>query len=451
MRSERARCAAPSALTAPRRARRGLTPRPPDAARPLAVACTWTDFPGAFLFEGGFDNVTAGHGMYAHISMMNGQAGQLTEFIPPARIFSNVWEFLVRNATKCVVARIAPRSPPLPVARNAPRSPPPPFPPPHPRVSRVRYGMINLSDLKYVPLTAEAVYRYMYDPASFNASSACLRASIAGGAPPAARDAAGRRGHVGAWPVARPGQHGCTDADFGRVTPAQAQDAFILEFATRHFGAAAGATAAQLYSQYFNISYMASAVPGQATKADHYLGSQLRHLVSAFPGGGASLRSAADECAAVAAANLAFVAQLYNGGVVPLAAALPAHTPASRFFNAHLLAQGAIHYFHLAAFSSTAAAAYAHLGGDGAAAAANVTLALAAMDGLLAVLRTAEGSGAWRGSYAADGWTWCWGSRQALAGLLASLEGRVLPQLPDNPCVRGEARARACARTLARH
>ena len=362
---------------------------PPD------VACTWTDFPGAFLFEGGFANVTAGHGYYAHISMMNGEAGQLVEFIPPARIFANVWQFYSRNATK--------------------------------------YGMINLSDLRFVPLTAEAVYRYMYDPESFNASAACRRASIAGGAPPAGRDAAGRRGHVGAWPVARPGLHGCSDADFGRVTPAQAQDAFILEFATRHFGAAAGAQAADLYGRYFNISYMASAVPGTATKADHYLGSRLRSLVSAFAAGGSALRSAADECAGVAAANLAFVTQLYEGGVVPLAAALPAHSPASRFFNGHLLAQSGIHFFHLEAFQAAAAAAYAHLGGDNAAAAANVTIALAAMDGLLAVLREAEGHGAWHGSYAADGWTWCWGSRQALASLLASLTGRVLPSLPDTP------------------
>jgi hypothetical protein len=29
---------------------------------PPNVACIWTDFPGAFLFEGGFDNDTAGHG-----------------------------------------------------------------------------------------------------------------------------------------------------------------------------------------------------------------------------------------------------------------------------------------------------------------------------------------------------------------------------------------------------
>jgi hypothetical protein len=322
--------------------------------------------------------------------MMNGEAGQLVEFIPPARIFANVWQFYSRNATK--------------------------------------YGMINLSDLRFVPLTAEAVYRYMYDPESFNASAACRRASIAGGAPPAGRDAAGRRGHVGAWPVARPGLHGCSAADFGRVTPAQAQDAFILEFATRHFGAAAGAQAADLYGRYFNISYMASAVPGQATKADHYLGGQLRGLVGAVTDGN---RVFAQDCADFAAANLPFVSSIF-AQVKALAPQMAPGAPA-RFFTAHLFAQVAIHYGHLMAFQSGAAAAFAHYAGDSAGALGNATLALAAMDDLMAALREAEGDGRWHGSYAADGWTWCWGSRQALAWLVATLQKKVIATVPQLP------------------
>ena len=76
--------------------------------------------------------------------MMNGRAGQLVEFIPPARMFANVWEFWSRNATA--------------------------------------YGMINLSDLKFVPLTAEAVFRYEWSPAAFNASARCLASLGPGGA-----------------------------------------------------------------------------------------------------------------------------------------------------------------------------------------------------------------------------------------------------------------------------
>jgi hypothetical protein len=51
-----------------------------------------------------------------------------------------------------------------------------------------------------------------------------------------------------------------------------------------------------------------------------------------------------------------------------------------------------------------------------------------------AALRAGEGSGAWAGSYAADGWTWVWGSRAVLARLAGALAGRTaLPPLPENP------------------
>ena len=120
--------------------------------------------------------------------------------------------------------------------------------------------------------------------------------------------------------------------------------------------------------------------------------------------------------------------------MLPLGATLPPGSAPSRFFAAHLAAQTAIHWGHLAAFSQTAAGALAWLGGDAAGAAAGVAAALAAVDEMRGLLRAAEGDGQWAGSYAADGWTWIWGSRAALArlaGLLASKPN--LPQLPDNP------------------
>ena len=361
---------------------------PPD------VSCVWTDFPGAFLFEGGFENVTAHDGFYGHISMMNGEAGQLTEFIPVGRIFANAWQFYARNATA--------------------------------------YGMINLSDLKFVPLTGEAVFRYLWSPESFNASARCVaatRAAAGGGA----RDGAGQRGPIGAWPLPRAGVAGCTAADFGRVTPDAAAAAFLAEFSERHYGPAAGPAAADLYARYFNISYMALAVAGTATKADHYLGSRLGKLATAFLQEDPSLRDAAAECKGVADGNLDYVGALYLGGVVPFVASLPAGTPQRRFAESHIGAQAAIHYYHLAAFRAAAAGAFAHIAKDSGAALANATAALGAMDALLAALRVAEGTGAWHGSYAADGWTWVWGSRQILNALVAKLAGKSLATAPANP------------------
>ena len=367
-------------------------------ALPPDVSCVWTDFPGAFLFEGGMANVSAHDGFYAHIAMMNGAAGQLVEFIPPSRIFANVWEFYARNATA--------------------------------------HGMINLSDLKFVPLTAEAVFRYLWSPASFNATRVCAARTAA----VPARDAAGRRAHAGAWPMPRAGAAGCAAADFGGVPPAAAADAFVLEFATRHYGAAAGAAAAALYGRYFNISYMANAVPGQTTKGDHFLGATTRLLVVDFDGvaGGAAganataLGAEARAAAAFAAPNLPGVAALW-ADVQALAPALAPGAPA-RFFAGHIVAQTAIHWAHLAAMAATAAGVDAFLAGAPAAAAANVSAALAAFDALFVVLRAAEGTGAWHGAYAADGWTWCWGTRQALQRLAATLAGAALAPnagLPD--------------------
>jgi len=258
---------------------------------PPNVSCVWTDFPGAFLFEGGFDNVTKNDGFYGHISMMNGQAGQLTEFIPLARMFANIWEFWVRGATA--------------------------------------YGMINLSDLKYVPLTAEAVYRYLWSPASFNSSASCFRAS------PGRDSRTGVRGHIGAWPMP---SHQCS-AGVG-VTPEQAQDAFFLEFSQRHYGADAGKLAAGLYKQYFNISYMADALPGQATKADHYLGGQLRSLLAAFRDL-KKLPSLANTCAGVARDNLREFFFFTRGSLLrrcgTLSQAGPPACPAAPHFYSQLL------------------------------------------------------------------------------------------------------------------
>lgn len=181
------------------------------------------------------------------------------------------------------------------------------------------------------------------------------------------------------------------------------------------------------------------ATPGVATKADHYLGGELRKLTSAFEAAAekhdnksAALRAVAQEVAAVAAANLPFVSSLYLDGVLPLAAAVPAGGP-SRFYAAHLTAQTAIHYGHLLAFSKLSAAALAWGAGDAAATSAGVAAALAAVDDMRSTLRAAEGDGTWSGSYAADGWTWIWGSRACIAHLQATLAGKVFPSIPSSP------------------
>jgi hypothetical protein len=65
---------------------------------PPIDAVIFTDYPGSFTILGEV-NATEGDGFYAHIAMYSGVAGQITEFVPPRRIFSNIWNFFKKLAT----------------------------------------------------------------------------------------------------------------------------------------------------------------------------------------------------------------------------------------------------------------------------------------------------------------------------------------------------------------
>ena len=316
---------------------------PPD------VHFVFTDYPGSFNIQG-VANASAGDGFYAHIAMMNGHAGQITEFIPLARIFRNIWEFWVRGATS--------------------------------------YGMINLSDMKQVPITAEAVFRYLWNPADFNNTLA-------------------------------------------PVTPDAAATAFYNEWSIRHYGATAGPAVAALWGRYFALPYMAKddCSTDCDNFGDHFLGDSLLGTVTAF-------QTEMDSPSAVNAAILASAAAFLNAfgaPVAPILALLWADTNAvaatvaasagadgARLFAGHSLLQTAVHHFHVQAFLSVAAGAAAWARGDSAAAVTNVTAALASLDAILAALRAGE-SGVWSGVYEVESWTWCVGSRANLAHLVATL------------------------------
>lgn len=78
----------------------------------------------------------------------------------------------------------------------------------------------------------------------------------------------GARGPVGWWPMpAGLSEDGSDVAGCDlRVTPAQAQDAYTLEFTTRHYATPANATElpraiADIHNSYFNASYMNNDAP----------------------------------------------------------------------------------------------------------------------------------------------------------------------------------------------
>lgn len=369
---------------------------------PEGVSLIWTDFPGSFNIQGAV-NASAGDGFYAHIQMMSGTAGQLSEFVKIERAFANMWLFYDKNATS--------------------------------------YGMINLSDLKNVPLTAEAVFRYMWNPLAFNQTMAGCPAPKGMEVRPEDRSGSrrvGPRGPVGYWPMPEP------ECEL-RVTPWEAQDAFILEFTTRHYGSPSNMTVAQavanIHGTYFNASYMsideACTSVGSCNLGDHYFGSTLRNLLGPYENAvdsntkPQSLVATAQGLAQFAATNLPYMEALWTNQVVPLQQYIPAGNPLS-FYNAHVMMQVSLHYFHIKAFATLSASAIAYVGGDMASAIANATQALQAMDNVLDYNRLGEGAGIWRGVYSQEYWTWCQGTRQTVAHLLLHLQGLHGPAAPQS-------------------
>lgn len=67
-----------------------------------------------------------GQGLYYHVMMMDDIANQLTEAVPPHRIFQEIGNFYRRGV--------------------------------------VNYTIINVSDVRPVPLSLEAIMRFLWDP-----------------------------------------------------------------------------------------------------------------------------------------------------------------------------------------------------------------------------------------------------------------------------------------------
>jgi len=354
---------------------------------PPGVATVYTDWGTAFAIQG-IENATAGDGFYAHLQAMygwplGGTSAQLTEWVTLSVAFANMFLMWARNATAL--------------------------------------AMINVSDLRQVPLTAEGVFRYLWSPAAFNATAGGCASQPSGAL----------------WPMPA-----ALDPDSGAVacaltaSPRAAQELFVADFARRRLGAGAGgsdavaAAAADVYARYFNLSYMRVEFP----RGDHFFGTTLRGLLGPLQAAAAARRfdpalaAAAQPLLGFAAANLGDLDALFNGAVLPLQARIAAApgggaAGAAGFFAAHAVAQTAIHFFHTAALGALGRAAVAWAGGDAPGAGANASQALAALDACLDYLRLGEGGGVWRGMYAAESWTWVVGSRAQLAQLVATVAG----------------------------
>lgn len=373
---------------------------------PSGVSTIWTDFDACFQIQG-IENATDGDGFYAHLAAMSGwpyggSSGQLTEWATISRAFANMWQMWMKNATSM--------------------------------------GMINLSDIKQVPLTAEAVFRYLWNPAAFNATSADCPVQPGTVTDPVMKSAGrriGPRGPVGWWPSpAALAVNGSTiDGCSLTVTPLQAETNFFLEFATRHYGTPTNATGlpaavASIHANYFNLPYLTPVWP----MGDHYFGTTMRQLLQTFQGdvqsnnhNDGNLYRSAQGMMYFADGNLSPLSTLFNDFVLPLQASIAPGGPSNMYAH-HIVAQIAIHYYHTQAFQTLASAVMAWNANNIAATEANVSATLQYLDTCLDYMRAGEGQGRWSGMYATETWTFVVGTRGRVAFLLGTLRGTVIPQ-----------------------
>ena len=55
----------------------------------------------------GLEYATNGAGIYTHVAMLDGQANQLTEMVPPSRIFGSMTNFVAKKATKIFILNVS--------------------------------------------------------------------------------------------------------------------------------------------------------------------------------------------------------------------------------------------------------------------------------------------------------------------------------------------------------
>ena len=338
-----------------------------DLVVPPGVDIIFADAGAGFINENS-DVGTYAAGVYYHTAMYNGGANQLTEMVPVDRIVSQMLNF----------------------TRSA---------------KATKHAVINLSDLRPVPMTTQAWAQLVWDPAPFAANPDPLATAL------------------GAY------------AAFGR-TACGLDDA-------------AAATFADMWAAYFAIPFI------QGGEADNRLATALASVApdfaAAVAGGqpvSAALLSSAQGALKGLGGNATHVAAL--AALAQAQALVATAVPAARaaFFGAHsVLNMGTIGYPARALYT-VASAVVAYAAGGGLPAAQQAALAaLSDMDALMALRRAAE-YGQWAAYFMTDHLSDMNRARKAVRQLALTLAAPVgTPRAPLTPyiwCVRrSRRRARA--------
>jgi hypothetical protein len=157
---------------------------------PKGVVPVWPDNGFGLVRDEG--TVEAGQGVYYHTAMLNGGANQLTEMVPPSRIYRELGRFVKAGATE--------------------------------------FFLLNLSDVRPVPMSSDCAMRYAWDAGSYQSGS-----------------------------------------DEKKMTE------FIADWSQRQFGETVADDVAAIYTRYLNIPYM-QGEDWYTCRGDNHLHWRLRNM-----------------------------------------------------------------------------------------------------------------------------------------------------------------------------
>ncbi|HKK18250.1 MAG TPA: glycosyl hydrolase 115 family protein [Opitutales bacterium] len=253
---------------------------------PEGVVPVWPDNGFGLVRDDG--TVEAGQGVYYHTAMLNGGANQLTELVPPSRIYRELGRFVDAGATE--------------------------------------FFLLNLSDVRPVPMTSDCAMRYVWDADSYQSGS-----------------------------------------DLEKMT------AFLKDWSRRQYGEAIADEVAEIYRRYLNIPYMRGE-DWFTCRGDNHLHWRLRNMKRT-------------DSMEKAKATLPFVAkhEAYLEDLLESAEAFSERIPDGRgdFYTAHVLVPILIHKYSLEILGNYAAAMY-HRDAD------KAEMALKGYDKLTDAMRLAE-------------------------------------------------------------
>jgi len=311
---------------------------------PEGVTIIWPDNGTGTILDGG--DVKAGQGVYYHTAMVSNRDNQLTELVPPGRIFSELGRFVQAKATD--------------------------------------FFLVNVSDIRPVPLSTEAAMRFVWNPKPFM-----------------------------------------------NKKPAAAMTDFINGWCERQYGEQMAAKVTEVIEDYFNIPYMQKSQDGE-----HRLLTMQKDMLQRINQLLLKQQKPSDRMLDYARKAVQYVEEsiAYLGELSKKAGQYTYRVPRNRwdYYQAHTLSQIAVQRHLSQSLRDTAQAVLAFGEDDRSTAVKKAESALQELDYTMSALRKAE-KGKWRGFYQNEMFTKIYYVYDLNRKLLAQLKDEDVEFIRDTP------------------